>query len=363
MSETLREARLEAGNGPGEWIFSAQATFSSVDVPLRLGAQAWGALNAARDNAVLVCHYYTGTMRAAGTNPDGTPGWWAALIGPGRALDTDRFFVICMNTPSNVQAHDPGIVTTGPDTLRPDGERWGQRFPVWDFGDLHTIQLHLMRTLGVERWHAVVGPSLGGLQALQWAARCPELAPRVAAVAASPYIGPALREAFTPFLHQVAQVGGLDGALRMITFFGLGADGLESMFREVDFNSYLSSRSGTASLPHILDIARLVGTHDLSSVAPHPQLFTRWAGVGLNLLTVNIAVDQFFPAAEMRAFAQESALAGVAHTHLEFDSAQGHLGCVNDTVAFAAPLQNLLDTPTPSMLAGASAVDSKLSGM
>lgn len=109
-------AGLEAGAGPGEWMFSAQATFSGVDVPLRLGAQSWGTLNAARDNAVLVCHYYTGTMRAAGTNPDGTPGWWAALIGPGLPLDTDRFFVICMNTPSNVQARDSGIVTTGPDT-------------------------------------------------------------------------------------------------------------------------------------------------------------------------------------------------------------------------------------------------------
>jgi homoserine O-acetyltransferase len=363
MSETLRGARLEAGNGPGEWVFSAHATFLDGDVPLRLGAQSWGTLNAARDNAVLVCHYYTGTMRAAGVGPDGTPGWWAALIGPGRALDTDRFFVICMNTPSNVQAHDPGIVTTGPDTLGPDGERWGGRFPEWDFGDLHAIQLQLMRTLGVARWYAVVGPSLGGLQALQWAARCPELAPRVAAVAASPYIGPALREAFTPFLHQVAQVGGLDGALRMITYFGLGADGLEAMFREADFGSYLSSRSGTASLPHILDIARLVGTHNLSSIAPHPQLFARWIGAGLNLLTVNIAVDQFFPAAEMRAFAQESASEGVAHTHLEFDSVQGHLGCVNDTAAFAAQLQALLDTSIPPMLVAPGAADSELAGL
>ncbi len=363
MSETLREARLEAGKGLGEWIFSAQATFSGVDVPLRLGAQSWGTLNEARDNAVLVCHYYTGTMRAAGINPDGTPGWWAALIGPGRALDTNHFFVICMNTLSNVQAHDPGIVTTGPDTLGPDGERWGERFPDWDFGDLHAIQLQLMRTLGVARWHAVVGPSLGGLQALQWAARCPELAPRVAAVAASPHIGPALREAFTPFLRQVAQVSGLEGALRMITFFGLGADGLESVFREADFDSYLSSRSGTASLTHILDIARLVGTHDLSAVAPHPQLFARWVGSGLQLLTVNVTVDQFFPAAEMRAFAKESALAGVAHTHLEFDSDQGHLGCVNDTAAFAGQVRALMETPISPMLAASGAADGKLAGL
>ncbi len=345
MSDKLWGPRLEAGARPGEWVFSAQATFSGVEVPLRLGAQSWGTLNAARDNAVLVCHYYTGTMRAAGLNPDGTPGWWAALIGPGLALDTERFFVICMNTPSNVQAHDPGIVTTGPDTPHADGKAWGGRFPAWDFGNLHAIQLELMQALGVERWHAVAGPSLGGLQALQWAARTPRLAPRVVAVAASPYIGPVLRDAFTPFLHQVAQAGGLEEALRLITFFGLGADGLESTFRDADLGSYLSSRSGTASLPHILDIARLIETHDLAAVAPHPRLFAHWTETGLRLLTVNIAVDQFFPAAEMRTFAQASAAAGVSHVHLEFASAQGHLGCVNDTLAFATQVRDLLDTP------------------
>ncbi len=355
MSETVRGAGLEAGTEPGEYIFSVQATFSGVDVPLRLGAQSWGTLNAAHDNAVLVCHYYTGTMRAAGLNPDGTPGWWAALIGPGLALDTDQFFVICMNTPSNVQAHDPGIVTTGPDTAHPDGQVWGPRFPVWDFGDLHAVQLELMRALGVARWHAVAGPSLGGLQALQWAARTPELAPRVAAVAASPQIGPALRDAFTPFLRQVSQIGGLDGALRLITFFGLGSDGLESMFRDADFASYLTSRSGTASLPHILDIVRLVNTHDLTAVAPHPDLFARWAASGLQLLTVNIAVDQFFPAAEMRAFAQGSVAAGVSHTHLEFSSVQGHLGCVNATADFAAHVRDLLGTPRTPLRPSADA--------
>lgn len=347
MSETLRDARLERVGGQGEWAFSLQATLAGAAVPLRLGAQSWGTLNEARDNAVLVCHYYTGTMRAAGQGPDGTPGWWADLIGPGRALDTTRFFVICLNTPSNVQALDPGVLTTGPDTPHPDGERWGTRFPAWDFGDLHAIQLGLMRALGVPRWHAVAGPSLGGLQALQWAARTPELAPRVAAVAASPYVGPALREAFAPLMACVAAQADLNAALRLITFFGLGADGLEATFRGGDFSTYLSSRSGTASLPHILDIARLVGTHQLAGVAPHAELFARWAACGTRLLTVNVAVDQFFPAAEMRAFAQASAAAGVDHTHLEFVSGQGHLGCVNDTAAFAPLLRELLAAPVP----------------
>ncbi|GGM01110.1 alpha/beta fold hydrolase [Deinococcus aerophilus] len=346
----LERAALTAGDRPGAWLFSAQATWAGVRVPLQLGAQSWGTLNPARDNAVLVCHYYTGTMRASGFNPDGTPGWWAGLVGPGRALDTERYFVICLNTPSNVQAHDPEVVTTGTDTPHPDGGVWGERFPAWTFADLHAAQLALMRALGVTRWHAVAGPSLGGLQALQWAARTPELAPRVAAVAASPVIGPALRGAFSPLLRQVAPTGGLDAALRLISFFGLGADGLHKLFGEASFDAYLRARSGTASLPHILDIARLVETHDLAGVAPHGELFARWVGAGLRLLTVNVGVDQFFPAAEMRAFAHASAAAGVNHTHLEFASEWGHLGCVLDTGAFAAPLRALLEAPVAAPL-------------
>ncbi|EYB67929.1 homoserine O-acetyltransferase [Deinococcus phoenicis] len=332
---------------------------AGVTVPVRLGVQTWGRLNGARDNAVLVCHYYTGTARAAGVAADGTPGWWAALIGPGRAVDTDRFFVVAMNTLSNVQARDPQVVTTGPDTPHPDGDPWGERFPAWDFADLHALQLALLRHLGAERWHAVLGPSFGAMQALQWAARTPDLAPRVAAVATSPGAGPVLRGAFGPLLRDVALTGGLSGALRLISLFGLGADGLEHTFRDADFGAYLRSRAATASLAHILDIGRVVETHDLCAAQPHPEqaragqpraeLFARWRDVGLRLLTVNIRGDQFFPAAEMRAFAGASQAAGAAHTHLEYDSVHGHLACVADTAPFAGLLRALLDDALPAV--------------
>lgn len=353
--------RLGGGSPPGAWTLAVTAPLAGVPVPVRLGVQSWGRLSAARDNAVLVCHYYTGTSQAAGEAADGAPGWWTPLIGPGRAVDTGRFFVVAMNTPSNVQVHDPAVVTTGPDTLHPDGQPWGGRFPAWDFADLHALQLEVLRQLGLERWHAVIGPSFGGMQALQWAARTPDLAPRVAAVATGPCAGPVLRDAFGPLLRDVAGSGGLEGALRLISFFGMGADGLEAAFRDTDFGDYLRSRSETASLAHILDIARVVQTHDLHAVAPRPELFARWRDAGLRLLTVNIRGDQFFPAHEMRAFADASRAAGVAHTHFEYDSLWGHLGCVQDTAAFAGLLRGLLDdtlsaaVPPPD-LAGAGEV-------
>ncbi|GAA5532826.1 alpha/beta fold hydrolase [Deinococcus aluminii] len=337
------------GTAPGAFTLEVTAPLAGVPVPVRLGVQTWGQLNGARDNAVLVCHYYTGTSQAAGVGVDGTPGWWTALIGPGRAVDTGRFFVVAMNTLSNVQARDPQVVTTGPDTPHPDGEGWGERFPAWDFSDLHALQLALLRHLGAQRWHAVIGPSFGAMQALQWAARSPDLAPRVAAVGTSPSAGPVLRGAFGPLLRDAAPRGGLAGALRLISFFGLGADGLERTFRDADFEAYLRSRMATASLAHILDIARVVETHDLCDILPRTELFARWRDVGLRLLTVNIRGDQFFPAAEMRAFSGASRVAGVAHTHLEYDSAHGHLGCVADTAPFAGLLRALLDDALPAV--------------
>ncbi|NTX99791.1 alpha/beta fold hydrolase [Deinococcus sp. JMULE3] len=342
------------GDSPGLFELRGDLNVAGVPVPVRLGGRAWGELNAARDNAVLVCHHYTGTMRAAGVQPDGTPGWWAALIGPGRALDTDRFHVVCLNSLGNVQVRDPQVVTTGPATPHPDGQPWGERFPAWTMADLHAAQCGLLRALDAPHWHAVVGPSFGGMQALQWAARAPALAPRVAAVVTSPVAGPVLRGVFGPLLHAAAQ-GDPDAALhetlRLITFFGLGADGMDLLFREEDVDAYLRTRTVTADLSHVLDIGRAVQTHDLLEVAPLDDLCRRWRDLGTRLLSVNVRGDQFFPAAEMREFAARTQEAGVAHTHLEFDSPRGHLGGLTDTAAFEDALRDLLGTaPIPPAL-------------
>lgn len=347
------EAKLVEDGPPGTFVLETEAL---AGVPARLGGQSWGHLNAARDNAVLVCHYYTGTMRAAGRNPDGTPAWWDTLIGPGKAVDTDRYFVVCLNTFANVQVNDPDVVTTGPDTPHPDGTHWGDRFPAWGFADLHAAQLALMRALHVPRWHAVIGPSFGGIQALQWAARTPHLAPRVAAIAAAPHAGPVLRSAFEPMLQDATRGGGLLGALRVISFFGMGADGLEALFRDANFNTYLKARAGTASAAHILDIGRVVATHDLNAICPEPDLFQRWRDDHLHLLTVNILSDQFFPAAEMHAFHQRATAAGVHHRHETIQSNTGHLGCVLETQQFAASLNALLmaDHPQANQAHGAA---------
>ncbi|WP_135229062.1 hypothetical protein [Deinococcus fonticola] len=148
-------------------------------------------------------------------------------------------------------------------------------------------------------------------------------------------------------MRDVSRSGGLEGALRLITYFGLGSDGLEHLFRAADFGVYLRSRSGAASLAHTLEIGKLVATYDLEGITAQDDLFARWRDLGLRLLTMNVPGDQFFPAAEMREFARASAGAGVDHTHVEVPSVLGHLAALMETEKFAPHLQALLDTPVP----------------
>ncbi|RSN39948.1 homoserine O-acetyltransferase [Amycolatopsis sp. WAC 04197] len=140
-----------------------------------LAFETWGRLNAERTNAVLLEHAFTGDSHAAGAPGPGhpSPGWWTALIGPGLPLDTDRYFLVAANALGGCQG------STGPSSLAPDGTPWGSRFPVLTLRDLVAAESHLATWLGIPRWRAVIGGSMGGNRTLEWAATWPE---RVAAI-------------------------------------------------------------------------------------------------------------------------------------------------------------------------------------
>jgi homoserine O-acetyltransferase len=127
--------------------------------------ETYGRLNAARTNAVFVCHALTGDANAAGHHGDATrPGWWDNIIGPGRPLDTDRLFVISANVLGGCKG------TTGPGSIDPaTGRPYGLLFPQLSVGDLVTVHRALVRHLGIKRLLAAIGGSLGGMQVLQWA--------------------------------------------------------------------------------------------------------------------------------------------------------------------------------------------------
>jgi homoserine O-acetyltransferase len=134
-----------------------------------LAYRTYGALNASRSNAILVCHALTGDQYVAEDQPlTGKPGWWTNMVGPGLPIDTNRFFVIC----SNVLGGCMG--STGPRSPRADGRIWGTDFPPITMRDMVRAQNMLVEHLGIERLFAVVGGSMGGMQVLEWAASFPE---------------------------------------------------------------------------------------------------------------------------------------------------------------------------------------------
>jgi len=150
-----------------------------------LAYETYGTLNAARSNAVLICHALSGHHHVAGYYADDPKniGWWDNLIGPGKPLDTNRFFVVGVNNLGGCHG------STGPSSLNPaTGEPWGADFPVVTVSDWVRAQAKLADALGIESWAAVVGGSLGGMQALQWAIDLPERVRHALVIAAAPWL-------------------------------------------------------------------------------------------------------------------------------------------------------------------------------
>jgi homoserine O-acetyltransferase/O-succinyltransferase len=138
--------------------------------PIEVAYETWGELDDTGSNAVLVAHALTGDSHAAGPPGPGHlyQGWWDGVIGPGKGIDTERFFVICPNVLGGCQG------TTGPSSAAPDGRPFGSRFPRSTIRDQVTVEAALADSLGVRRWHAVVGGSMGGMRALEWAVGHPD---------------------------------------------------------------------------------------------------------------------------------------------------------------------------------------------
>jgi len=147
--------------------------------PITVAYETYGTLSPSRDNAVLVCHALSGGAHAAGYLPgQKKPGWWDILIGPGKAFDTNKYFIIC----SNVLGSCYG--TTGPSSIDPStGKPYALRFPVVTIRDMVNVQARLLDHLGIRQLLCVTGGSMGGMQALQWAAAFPERVKSVIAIA------------------------------------------------------------------------------------------------------------------------------------------------------------------------------------
>ncbi|WCL54953.1 homoserine O-acetyltransferase MetX [Gimibacter soli] len=138
--------------------------------PVTVGYETYGTLNGARSNAILICHALTGDQYVASDHPiTGKPGWWERIVGPGKLIDTDRYFVICSNVLGSC------LGTTGPWEENPaTGKPWGTDFPVITIRDMVRVQAALLDHLNVESLMAVIGGSMGGMQVLEWIATYPD---------------------------------------------------------------------------------------------------------------------------------------------------------------------------------------------
>jgi homoserine acetyltransferase len=173
---------------------SAQSQRAHFDQPLHLRSggvlpaydlvyETYGTLNAAKSNAILVCHALSGHHHLAGhyaDQPDNI-GWWDNIIGPGRPLDTDKFFIVGLNNLGGCHG------STGPSSLNPaTGKPWGADFPIVAVNDWVHAQARLADLLGIDSWAAVMGGSLGGMQALRWSITFPERVRNAIVIAAAP---------------------------------------------------------------------------------------------------------------------------------------------------------------------------------
>jgi homoserine O-acetyltransferase len=173
----------------------------AVVAPLAIAWRGYGRLNAQRSNAILVCHALTGDQYLAEPHPiTGKPGWWDSIVGPGKPIDTDRFYVVCVNVLGGCMG------SSGPPEEMTDaeghgqGRPWGTDFPQVTIRDMVRAQKKLMDELGIARWLAVVGGSMGGMQVLEWAATYPD-----AVFAAAPIACAAHHSAQNIAFHEVGR--------------------------------------------------------------------------------------------------------------------------------------------------------------
>jgi len=171
-------------------------TVSGTTLPqVDIGWESYGELNKAKDNVILITHYFSGTSHAAGkySADEAVAGYWDALIGPGKAIDTNKYFVISSDTLVNANWHDPHVITTGPASINPaTGKPYGLDFPVVTITDFVNVQKRLLESLGITKLHAVMGASMGSWQALYWSTRYPDQVERLIHV-----IGAATMDAWT----------------------------------------------------------------------------------------------------------------------------------------------------------------------
>jgi homoserine O-acetyltransferase/O-succinyltransferase len=348
----------------------------TVIAPLAVAYRSYGTLNAARSNAVLVCHALTGDQYVAEPQPlTGRAGWWDSLVGPGKPLDTDRFFVVCANVLGGCMG------STGPREEMTDreghplGRPWGTDFPNITIRDMVRAQKRLVEHLGIARLLGVIGGSMGGMQVLEWAATYPE-----AVYAAAPIATAAHHSAQNIAFHEVGRAaihadpdwrGGeywRDGRVpaqglsvaRMVAHitylseqaltrkFGRklrGASALTFLEDVFEVESYLRHQGSTFvrrfDANSYLTITRAMDYFDLA--ADHGgDLAAAFRGTATRFFVASFSSDWLFPTSESRALVRALNAAAANVSFVEIASDKGHDAFLLDEPDFHRALGGFL---------------------
>ena len=335
--------------------------------------ETWGTLDVTASNAVLVCHALTGDSHAAGPSGPGHPtqGWWDPLIGPGRALDTDRFFVVCANVLGGCQG------TTGPSSVDPaTGAPYGSRFPVVTIRDIVRTQARLADHLGVACWLSVVGGSMGGMQVLEWGAMFPDRVRSLVPIATTAAAG-AWQIAFSAAGRRAVA---LDPRWRGGDYYGATPgdgphEGLsvaralaqttyrsDPVFQE-RFGRELSRPLDTFDLWEDFEVERYLRYHgeklvrrfdansylilnkamDLHDLGRgRGGLANAFARIAVPVLTMSISSDTLYPPHQQLARRDGLRAAGRQCEHVLIESPQGHDGFLLETDEIGAAVADLL---------------------
>jgi homoserine O-acetyltransferase/O-succinyltransferase len=337
--------------GPGETLHleSGQTLH-----PVTVAYETYGQLNDARDNAVLVCHALSGDAHAAGyygLEKDEKPGWWDVLIGPGKPLDTDKYFVISSNFLGGCKG------TTGPSSIDPaTGKPYGLDFPFYTVKDMVQVQRRLLKHLGVPRLLAVIGGSLGGMQVLQWAISFPEMVRGAIPIATTARLSPQAiafnevarqavmsdpdwREGDYPLDAQPERGLGLARMIGHITYlseqsmlrkfsrrFINGQGRSFCLTKDFQVESYLHHQGSSFvrrfDANTYLYITRAMDYFDLE--AAYGRLSTAFSGCRCPFLAVSFTSDWLFPPEQSRELVQALRRVGLDVSYCNIESDQGH---------------------------------------
>ncbi len=326
---------------------------------VKVGYETYGQLNASGDNAILICHFFSGNSHAAGkyAADDKIPGYWDPIIGPGKALDTNRYFIISSDTLCNLNPKNPKVITTGPASINPKtGKPYGMSFPLVTIGDFINLQYQLVKSLGVKKLAAVTGASMGGAQTWQWAVDYPDFVERAIPVIATPKIHgwllgwldlwsmPILTDPNWnggDYYGSEEPLQGLTRAMKTITMSAFGPGWAEKC---CDRKWADPEKNPAAAMPNKFvmnitletagkDRANFADANSLLYLAKVNELFDvadRLKNIKAKVLMIGADTDVLFPPSLMKSYPELMQKDGVKVSYFEIKTDNGHLGGIID---------------------------------